>query len=189
MTTKEIALSLAALIEHHLATLAGIVGALVVILAGAPKLKRAWSKLRRLSMAVWETNVGRDEVPPNPITGESGRPAVLPVGARISRVEEATSRTTELQKRTNELQEQGNDLMRQMVDLIRGQQHQDTRLDEHDHLFGEHDQRIGALESAQVERAVTRAESLTHLTMLAKAQGVDPAEILPESARDDGGDQ
>lgn len=150
-----------------------VLGALVVIVTTGRRLASWWSEKRsgwrELIVAVRDTNLGRDAVHDS-ITGEETQPPVPSIGVRMARVEGAVVSTQELAEKSNELQAQGNELMQQVLDIIKGQQHQDTRLDDHE-------QRIVTLEEASDERKITRAESLTHLAMLARAQGLDFDEL------------
>lgn len=105
----------------------------------------------RTGNAVVDTLVGRDAIT-DPVTGRELAPAQPGIGVRMAKLEDAISTLAHQDRRIVALETTVDDLGRRMV----------------------------AQEQASVERAVTRAESLTHLAMLAKAQGIDPAEVLAE---------
>lgn len=158
---------------EHIIVAGAVVTALTAIVLGVRRFvgwcRRVASSSGELYAAVRDTNLGRDEVRDS-ITGEVIHPPVPSIGVRMAQVEEGVEQTRGLQVQTNEL-------MQQMLDVVQSQQHQDTRLDDHE-------SRIGALEGASDERTITRAESLTHLVMLARAQGLDLDELAVDVPED-----
>lgn len=94
-------------------------------------------------------------------TGREVSPAVPPLGVRLDRFEEGQDRLAVV--------------VTDLAALIRDQRDQDTRLDDHE-------SRISTLETASLERTVTRAESAAMLNLVAQER--DLAAQPPPDAQD-----
>lgn len=160
MTTKEIVLSLT-----ELSTRAEAITAILVLMGLLVGYMR-WVRPRvkravRTTNAIVDTLVGREAIVDH-ATGRVLSAEQPGIGVRMAKLE----------------------------DVVTTMAQQDKRLTDLEVTSVDHEKRLAAQEQAAVERAVTRAESLTHLAMLAKAQGMDPSEILPDfEAGPDAGDE